>query len=347
MTRIDDFNTIEQARASLGKRLVILAHHYMSDAVARHADHTGDSLELSRKIPGLDAEYIVFCGVFFMAETAAILAKRGQKVFIPEMNSRCVMSDMAPAWLAEKVLDILAAGGLDVTPLTYVNSSAAVKALVGARGGSVCTSANAKTMLTWALDRGAHTLFLPDVRLGLNAADWVLMPREDRHILDIREHGKAMNLDKARQARLLLWPGQCVIHSRFKPETIRKARQEAPGCQVVVHPECHPNTVALADACGSTSFIIKYVADAPKGAVIYVGTEFNLVNRLTDKYRGVKDVRPLIYSTCSNMEKVTEPNLARLLSNLDSAPTVEVDEALKEPAKLALTRMLEACATSR
>jgi quinolinate synthase len=344
MTHTADHQIIEDTRKKLGKRLVILAHHYMSDAVARHADYTGDSLELSRRIPDLDAEYIVFCGVFFMAETAAILAKSGQKVLIPEMNSRCVMSDMAPAWLAERVLDTLNEGGLDVTPLTYVNSSAAVKALVGSRGGSVCTSANAKTMLTWALNQGPHTLFLPDFRLGFNAADWIGLPKEDRHIVDVREHGRAVNLEKARQAKLLLWPGQCVIHSRFKPETIRKARAESPGCLVVVHPECHPNTVALADACGSTSLIINYVAEAPEGSVIYVGTEFNLVNRLAEKYRGVKDVRPLLYSTCSNMEKVTEPNLARLLSNLDSSPAVEVDEALKDPAKLALTRMLAACA---
>ena len=286
-----DFAVIEAARARLGKQLVILAHHYMSDAVARHADHTGDSLELARRIPGLDARYIVFCGVFFMAETAAILAKPGQKVLIPEMNSRCVMSDMAPAWLAEKVLDRLEQGGLRATPLTYVNSSAAVKALVGARGGSVCTSANAKTMLAWAMDQGGPTLFLPDVRLGLNAADWIDLPREDRHILDIREHGQAISLDKARRARLLLWPGQCVIHSRFKPDTIRKARAESPGCLVVVHPECHPSTVALADACGSTSVIIRYVAEAPEGSTIYVGTEYNLVNRLAWKYQGVKTDR--------------------------------------------------------
>ncbi|WP_243367459.1 quinolinate synthase NadA [Fundidesulfovibrio soli] len=344
MTARNDSDSIEAARQRLGKRLVILAHHYMSDAVARHADYTGDSLELSRRIPDLDAEYIVFCGVFFMAETAAILAKPGQKVFIPEMNSRCVMSDMAPAWLARNVLDVLAAGGLHVTPLTYVNSSAAVKALVGERGGSVCTSANAKVMLEWALAQGPHTLFLPDVRLGLNSADWVGLPKELRHILDIREHGKAIMLEKARQAQLLLWPGQCVIHSRFKPESIRKARAESPGCKVVVHPECHPNTVALADACGSTSFIIKYVAEAPEGSVIYVGTEWNLVNRLAGQYKGVKDVRPLLYSTCSNMEKVTEPNLACLLENLDSSPCVEVDEALIPPARMALTRMLEVCA---
>jgi quinolinate synthase len=343
MTTNKDFQIIESARARLGKRLVILAHHYMSDAVARHADHTGDSLELSRRIPDLDAEFIIFCGVFFMAETAAILARPGQRVFIPEMNSRCVMSDMAPAWLAEATLDILASGGLSVTPLTYVNSSAAIKALVGSQGGSVCTSANAKTMLTWATAQSPHVLFLPDVRLGLNAADWIGLPREDRHILDIREHGRSINLDKARAARLLLWPGQCVIHSRFKPETIRKARAESPGCLVVVHPECHPNTVALADACGSTSFIIKYVAEAPEGSVIYIGTEFNLVNRLADKYRGMKDVRALTHSTCSNMEKVTEPNLARLITSLDASQDVQVDEALKQPAKLALQRMLDAC----
>ncbi|MFZ5427254.1 MAG: quinolinate synthase NadA [Thermodesulfobacteriota bacterium] len=344
MTASDDFNFIEEARARLGKRLCILAHHYMSDAVARHADHTGDSLELSRKIPDLDAEYIIFCGVFFMAETAAILAKPGQKVFIPEMNSRCVMSDMAPAWLVRSVLDTMAEADLNVTPLTYVNSSAAVKALVGERGGSVCTSANAKTMLTWALGQGQRTLFLPDVRLGMNAADWIGLPKEDRHVVDVREHGKAVSLDKAARARLLLWPGQCVIHSRFKPETIRKARAESPGCLVVVHPECHPNTVALADACGSTSLIIRFVAEAPEGSIIYVGTEYNLVNRLAWKYKGVKDVRALTHSTCSNMEKVTEPNLARLIANLEAAPHVTVDESLKDPAKLALERMLAACA---
>ncbi|GFK94347.1 Quinolinate synthase A [Fundidesulfovibrio magnetotacticus] len=347
MSDSKDFDTIESVRARLGKDLVILAHHYMSDAVARHADHTGDSLELSRRVPGLEARYIVFCGVFFMAETAAILAKPGQKVLIPEMNSRCVMSDMAPAWLAAKVLDRLEEGGLTATPLTYVNSSAAVKALVGARGGSVCTSANAKTMLSWAMARGGHTLFLPDVRLGLNAADWIALPKEDRNILDIREHGQAIDLERARRAKLLLWPGQCVIHSRFKPESIRKARAESPGCLVVVHPECHPNTVALADACGSTSLIIRFVAEAPEGSTVYVGTEFNLVNRLAQQYSGVKVVRPLLHSTCSNMEKITEPNLARLLENLDGSPSVEVDEALKEPAKLALQRMLDACAPKK
>jgi len=344
MNAPDHASAIAEAKARLGKRLVILAHHYMSDAVARHADYTGDSLELSRRIPDLDAEYIVFCGVFFMAETAAILAKPGQKVFIPEMNSRCVMSDMAPAWLVKDCLDILAGADLGVTPLTYVNSSAAVKALVGARGGSVCTSANAKTMLTWALAQGPRTLFLPDVRLGLNSADWINLPREERNILDVRDSGKAINLEKARTARLLLWPGQCVIHSRFKPETIRQAREQAPGCMVVVHPECHPNTVPLADSCGSTSHIIKYVADAPEGSIIYIGTEYNLVNRLAQQYAGVKEIRALKYSTCSNMEKVTEPNLAALLANLDLAPRVAVDESLKEPAKLALERMLEACA---
>ena len=347
MTSTDIAMTIDDIRAKLGKRLVILAHHYMSDAVVRHADYTGDSLELSRRIPDLDAEFIVFCGVFFMAETAAILSKPGQKVFIPEMDSRCIMSDMAPAWLLEKVLDRLAGEGVAVTPLTYVNSSAAVKGLVGARGGSVCTSANAKTMLQWALDQGGadgRVLFLPDARLGMNACDWLDLPRRVRHMLDIREQGLAVKIPQAKKSRVLLWPGQCVIHSRFKPAQILEARRDSPGCKVIVHPECHPSVVAQADGCGSTSFIIKYVADAPEGSVIYVGTEINLVVRLTHQYLGVKDIRPLAISGCSNMAKVNQEKLAVMLMNLDKQPTVEVDEALKAPAKLALERMLSACA---
>ncbi len=347
MTAPDISQSIEDVRAKMGKRLVILAHHYMSDAVVRHADHTGDSLELSRRIPDLDAEYILFCGVFFMAETAAILAKPGQKVFIPEMNSRCIMSDMAPAWLLENVLDQLAGNGITVTPLTYVNSSAAVKGLVGARGGSVCTSANAKTMLQWALDQGGpegRVLFLPDARLGMNACDWLEIPRSDRHMLDIREHGQSVKIPQARKSRVLLWPGQCVIHSRFKPAMILQARRDSPGCSVIVHPECHPNVVAQADGCGSTSYIIKYVAEAPEGSVIYVGTEINLVVRLAHQYKGVKDIRPLAISGCSNMAKVNQEKLCELLLNLETSPTVEVDEALKAPAKLALERMLAACA---
>jgi len=347
MTPNEISQAIEDVRATLGKRLVILAHHYMSDAVVRHADHTGDSLELSRRIPDLDAEYIVFCGVFFMAETAAILAKPGQKVFIPEMNSRCVMSDMAPAWLLEKVLDRLTVSGVAATPLTYVNSSAAVKGLVGERGGSVCTSANAKTMLQWAMDqegRDGRVLFLPDARLGMNTCDWLDIPRHDRLMLDIREHGHVLNVSQAAKSRVLLWPGQCVIHSRFKPVMIQEARRDAPGCKVIVHPECHPNVVAQADGCGSTSFIIKYVADAPEGSVIYVGTEINLVVRLAHRYKGVKDVRPLAISGCSNMAKVNQENLARMLLSLDEQPTVEVDEAIKAPARSALERMLAACA---
>lgn len=337
------FAAIEEARAKLGDRLVILAHHYMNDAVARHADHTGDSLELSRLVPGLDAEYIVFCGVFFMAETAAVLTKPGQKVFIPERHSSCVMSDMAPAWLLPRVLDRLDQAGIPALPLTYVNSSAGVKALVGERGGSVCTSANAKIMLAWAMNNAERTLFLPDMRLGSNACDWLDVPRKDRHILNIKKHGAALNTVKAKQAKVLLWPGQCVIHSRFKAEQIAQARRSAPGCLVVVHPECHPSVAAQADACGSTSLIIKFVAEAPKGSVIYIGTEFNLVARLAHQYRGEKEIHPLYPSTCANMAKITEEKLAATLADLDSQTTVEVDDRVRDGARLALERMLEAC----
>jgi len=340
----DDYGVIEDARAKLGKRLAILAHHYMSDAVVRHADHTGDSLELSRKIADLDAQCVIFCGVRFMAETAAILTKPGQKVFIPEFDSRCVMSDMAPARLVRDVLNRLAEAGLGVTPLAYVNSSVAVKALVGAHGGSVCTSANAGAMLAWAMAQGPRVLFLPDACLGLNTADRIGLPEEERHMLDVREHGAAICHEKAAGARLLLWPGQCAVHSRFKPETIRKAREASPGCLTAVHPECRPATVALADSCGSTSHIIRFAADAPEGSVLYVGTEYNLVNRLAQEHAGAKTIRALGHSTCSNMEKITESSLAGLLANLDNTPAVAVSETLNAPARLAVQRMLEVCA---
>jgi quinolinate synthase len=344
MLNADFGRVIEEARSRLGDRLVVLAHHYQHDSVLRHADHIGDSLELARKIPGCSAEYIVFSGVFFMAETAAILARPGQKVFIPDMNSRCVMCDMAPDWLVRPVLERILASGKKFVPLTYVNSSAAVKAVCGEYGGSVCTSANARTMMSWALDQGGGVFFLPDVRLGMNTCDQLDMPRSSRLVLDVRQKGELIRPERLEKAEALLWPGQCVIHTRFKPTQIHQVRRDEPKALVVVHPECSPAVVGLADACGSTSFIIRYVAEAPEGAVIYVGTEINLVTRLAHQYKGQKTVRPLAYSACRNMAKITEEKLAGLLSGLDSAPTVNVPEAVRDPARLALERMLAACA---
>ncbi|MFU2207699.1 quinolinate synthase NadA [Solidesulfovibrio sp. C21] len=335
---------ITAIRRSRGESLAILAHHYQRDAVVAHADILGDSLELSRKVAGLSARDIVFCGVFFMAETAAMLAKEGQRVFIPAPDAACVMSEMAPASLVATVLNRLSAAGRDVLPLTYVNSSAAVKAVVGARGGSVCTSANAGKMLRWALEQGRGVLFLPDKMLGQNTCDALGVPAGRRHILDIRGGGAHLDLQAAGEAEVLLWPGQCVIHSRFKARDIAAVRKAHPGVKVVVHPECAPETVQAADAAGSTSFIIKYVAEAPQGAEIVIGTEINLVSRLARRYQGEKTIRPLCVSSCSNMAKGTEENLLALLEGLDAAAPVTVSDDVRVPATAAVTRMLEVSA---
>lgn len=335
---------ITHIRRARGGDLAILAHHYQNDAVVRHADILGDSLELSRKISGLAAKDIMFCGVYFMAETAAMLAAPGQRVHIPARDAACVMSEMAPGALAEAVLTRLAEAGRDVLPLTYVNSSAAVKAACGRRGGTVCTSANAAVMLRWALDQGRGVLFLPDKMLGQNTCRTLGVPRDKIHILDIRDGGRKMDLAAARRAEVLLWPGQCVIHGRFKPADIEAVRRENPDTKIVVHPECSPDTVALADAAGSTSFIIKYVAEAPPGADIVIGTESNLVNRLATQYKGIKTIRPLRPSLCSNMAKVTEENLLAALLAVDTVPPVTVPETVRQPARAAVERMLEVTA---
>jgi quinolinate synthase len=335
---------ITEIRRQRGDELAILAHHYQCDDVVAHADILGDSLELSRKVAGLSARDIVFCGVFFMAETAAMLAKKGQRIHIPARDAACVMSEMAPARLLATVLDRLKAAGRDVLPLTYVNSSAAIKAVCGASGGTVCTSANAPAMLKWALDQGRGVLFLPDKMLGQNTCDTLGIAPERRHILDIRAGGARLDLDAATKAEVLLWPGQCVIHSRFKAADIEAVRKTHPEAKVVVHPECAPETVAKADAAGSTSFIIRYVSEAPPGAEIFIGTEINLVARLAKQYQGIKTIQPLCRSACSNMAKGTEENLLTALTALDTAQPVTVPEDVRGPAATAVLRMLKVSA---
>ncbi len=334
-------NDISAIKDRLGRRLRILAHHYQADDVVRHADILGDSLELARRIDGLDAEHIVFCGVHFMAETAAILARPEQKVHIPDEGASCVMAEMVPALLAEEVLSRLNRGGARIIPLTYVNSSAAVKAVCGTHGGSVCTSANAPTMLRWALSQGDGVLFLPDANLGRNTARAIGLEEESILRLDIRGQGRFVPAaDPSR--RLYLWPGLCAVHAKFHPEQISAIRAEDPQALIHVHPECDPEVVRMADGAGSTTYLIKAVAEAPSGSTVYVGTEFSLVNRLAAKHPD-KIVRPLRRALCSNMAKVTEANLLAMLHELDAAPCVRVEEHIARPARLALERMLTAC----
>lgn len=335
---------IDAARERLGERLAILGHHYQTDAIIRHTDARGDSLELARSLPGAPVEHIVFCGVFFMAESAAVLAQPGQKVHIPDLQASCVMADTAPAGLVAAVLERLNESGRKIVPLAYVNSSVAVKAVVGRHGGSVCTSANAPAMLRWALDQGDGVLFLPDKNLARNTARELGLPASEIEVLDVREGGANIRTEDFAGTRLFCWPGVCSVHHRFKPEHIRRVRAEVPDVRIVVHPESHPDVVQASDAAGSTSFIIKYCREALAGANICVGTEMNLVHRLAKEFAPGKRIFPLLESECANMAKITEEKLADTLEGLDDAEPVRVPLELAEPSRLALERMLQACA---
>lgn len=329
---------IREAKARLGSDLCIMAHHYQQDEVVAHADIVGDSLELARQIPSLGARAIIMCGVYFMAESAAILAREGQRVFIPDREAGCLLSNMAPAALVESTLNKLTRQGRKIVPLAYVNTSAAVKEICGRFGGSVCTSANAATMLRWALDQGDGVLFLPDKNLARNTAGQLGLPPSAWEMLSLRRDDFSDTTD------LYIWPGVCVVHQLFKPGHLARVRQQDPGARVIVHPECPPELVDLADASGSTSQIIRFVQEADPGATIYVGTECNLVNRLKHQYHGDKTVQPLFQSWCSNMARITEDKLARLLENLETTEPIQVSPEEKLEALQALERMLAACA---
>lgn len=337
---------IDALRAELGQNVVIMGHHYQGDDVVSHVDRVGDSLELARMIEGIKARHIVFCGVHFMAETARLLAAPEQTVYLPARGARCVMSDTTPAPLLEAVLTRLGRTGRRIVPLAYVNTSLAVKAVVGRHGGAVCTSANARAMLEWALGQGDGVLFLPDRNLGNNTADQLGVPEAERHVLNIRQGGEQMDLEAARRATLLLWPGCCAVHAVFKPGMADEARRLYPGARIVVHPECAPDMVRAADAAGSTSFLIRQAAEAPQDSTLVVGTEINLVRRLAARHAGRIRVLPLAVSACSNMAKVTAASLLGMLRAIKegTAQAVEVVPDQTAPARDALTRMLQHCA---
>ena len=337
---------IEELRKRFGDDLVILGHHYQSDEVVRHVDIVGDSLELARRIPDIEARNIVFCGVYFMAESACLLARPGQRVFLPDHGADCAMARMARAEDVERALERLTASGRRVVPLAYVNSSLAVKAVVGRFGGAVCTSSNAKVMLEWALRQGDAVLFLPDRNLGRNTARTLGIPAKEQCLLDLSRDN--LDSDEARSARLLLWPGCCPIHeSLMKPDMVDAFHSHFPGCRVLVHPECSPEVVERCDGAGSTAYLIKEAEKAAaegRESALCIGTEFHLVRRLMEKYADRINIIPLAQATCADMEKVTAERLLATLEGLDEGRgEVFVDEALKAPARESLVRMLEVC----
>ncbi|HWI05343.1 MAG TPA: quinolinate synthase NadA [Acidimicrobiales bacterium] len=337
---------IAEAKAALGDRLLILGHHYQREEVMRWADARGDSFGLSRLAAGSTAEYIVFCGVHFMAESADILTGGTRHVILPDLNAGCSMADMADLDSVEEAWDALAAvTDIErIVPITYMNSSAALKAFVGQHGGAVCTSSNARAVVTWALSRGDKLLFFPDQHLGRNTGYQLGLGAADMRVWDPkRELGGLEEVD-VKEATLLLWKGHCSVHQRFKVAHVEAFRAQHPDGLVVVHPECAHEVIEVADQVGSTDFIIKAVEAAPAGSVIGVGTEIHLVQRLAAEHpdRTVVSLDPLV-CPCSTMFRIDAPHLAWVLENLVAGNVVnqiKVDPETAENARVALERML-------
>lgn len=344
----DTSAAVAALKRQLGKDLCIMGHHYQSDAVVAHCDIIGDSLELARRVPDIDAGHIVFCGVYFMGESAVLLAKPGQAVHLPDPEADCMMSLMTPAGLTRRVLEQLAATGRKIVPLAYVNTTLALKAVVGEYGGAVCTSANAETMLRWALGQGDGVLFLPDKHLGRNTAKKLGLGAEEQHILRVNGQGLTPDQGRFLDRRLLLWPGCCAIHARLRPEQVEAAHAAHPGCRVTAHPECRPEVINLCDGAGSTSFLIRdaaRMAEERPGSTLVIGTENNLVARLAARHAGRCRILPLGRALCPDMAKVTEEKLWATLTAIvgQRAAPLMVEDALRAPARLSLTRMLEVC----
>jgi quinolinate synthase len=336
------------AKAALGDRVFILGHHYQRDEVIQFSDVTGDSFKLARDAAARpEAEFIVFCGVHFMAESADILTAAHQRVILPDLAAGCSMADMAALPQVEDAWDVLIdAGVADTTiPVTYMNSSAAIKAFTGRHGGTVCTSSNARQSMEWALAQGEKILFLPDQHLGRNTAVLQLgLSLEDCVVFDPHKPGGGLTVEQLRAAKVILWRGHCSVHGRFTADAVDEVRERIPGVNVLVHPECQHEVVLKADLVGSTEFIIQALADAPAGSAWAIGTELNLVRRLALQHPD-KQVTFLDRTVCfcSTMNRIDLPHLVWSLENLAAGNVVnviEVDDDTRHWAKVALERML-------
>jgi quinolinate synthase len=344
----DLVDRVAAARAALGDRLYILGHHYQRDEVIAFADTTGDSFKLAQQAAAHpEAEFIVFCGVHFMAESADILTAPHQQVLLPDLAAGCSMADMAAIAQVEDAWEVLhAAGVADRTvPITYMNSSAAIKSFTGRHGGAVCTSSNARRSLEWAFDRGEKVFFLPDQHLGRNTAVRDLgMSLDECVVFDPHRPNGGLSDDELAAARMILWRGHCSVHGRFTAESVHEVRERVPGVRVLVHPECSYDVVDLADEVGSTEYIINAVDSSPSGTAWAIGTELNLVRRLALRNPD-KQVVYLEKSVCfcSTMNRIDLPHLAWTLENLVAGRVVNritVDDDTAEWARVALDRML-------
>jgi quinolinate synthase len=340
---------IAAARAQLGATTLLLGHHYQRDEVIRFADFTGDSYKLSRIAAETDAKYIVFCGVHFMAESADVLGRDGQQVILPDLNAGCSMADMAEISQVEACWEALTRLHLadETIPLTYMNSTAAIKAFCGKRGGLVCTSSSARAALEWAFARGKRVLFLPDQHLGRNTGYAMGIPLEQMVVWDPWGLQGGQTQHSLAASRILLWKGHCAVHQRFLPGHVDQVRAKYPGIQVIVHPECRWEVCQKADALGSTEQLIALVEQAPEGAIFAVGTEIHLVNRMARRFAEQGKRVITLDDTgclCTTMFRITPQHLAWALENLVEGRVVnriQVRPGVKHWARVALDRMLE------
>jgi quinolinate synthase len=347
---------IRAHKALFGNRLVILGHHYQQDDVIEFSDFTGDSLKLSQlAAEQKDAEFVVFCGVHFMAESADILTADRVKVILPDLTAGCSMADMAGIDQVEEAWDFLsdAADGATIVPITYVNSSAAVKAFVGGHDGACCTSSNARRVLEWALEGEdparpsgrRKVIFLPDQHLGRNTAYSMGWPLDSMVVYDPKQPTGGLAPEQVRRASVILWKGHCSVHQLFTAKQVDEIRAIDPAYRVIVHPECDWSVVQKADLAGSTEYIIKTIEAAPPGSKWAVGTEVHLVHRLAKRFEGVKSIRLLsgIQCLCTTMYRIDRKHLLWVLDELAAgrvANQIRVDPETRALARIALDRML-------
>jgi quinolinate synthase len=337
-----------RAKATLGGRVFVLGHHYQRDEVIQFADVTGDSFKLAREAAARpDAEYIVFCGVHFMAESADILTGPTQRVILPDLAAGCSMADMAALVQVEQAWDTLTDLGIaeQTIPVTYMNSTADIKGFVGRNGGVVCTSSNAERAMRWAFERGQQVMFFPDQHLGRNTAVLKMgFSLDDCVLYDPHKPGGGLTAEQLRAAKVILWRGHCSVHGRFTLDSVRDVRERVPGVNVLVHPECKYEVVTAADFVGSTEYIIKMLDEAPAGSRWAIGTELNLVRRLADAHPDKQITfleRNVCY--CSTMNRIDLPHLVWVLEELVAgrvANEIKVDEQTAHHARVALDQML-------
>ena len=329
----------------LGPRLLILAHHYQRMEVVALGDYVGDSYLLAKKASeSPQARDVVFCGVHFMAEAADIVGRDDQTVYLPNATAGCPMADMAPiddvliAWDELKSLKLADL----TTPVSYMNSAAYLKAFCGRNDGLICTSSNARAAFEWSFARREKVFFFPDQHLGRNTALAMGIPNQEMVLWDNTVPGGGVEPEELTRARVILWKGHCHVHGRFLPEHVEEVRRNHPGAQVVVHPECTHEVVELADAVGSTSFIVQFVETSPAGSTVAIGTELNLIARLAAEHpdKKILELSGQNCPLCSNMFRTTLADVAYCLDHLGSGNIIRVPPEIKKDALLALQRML-------